>query len=78
MTMIEAVAERIQGLLKEKNMTQRELEQRAGISHGGMNRILRGETANMALKTCLKIARGFGMKLGAFFDYPPLSPKNFV
>ena len=68
MTVNDAVARRISGLLKEKNMTQYRLEQESGIQHGSMQCIMNGRNKTVTLSTVIMIARGFNMTLTQFLD----------
>ena len=68
MTTNDAVARRIFKLLKEKGMTIYRLEQKSGITHGGMNSILNGVNKSVTLSTLYKLARGFDMTIFEFLD----------
>lgn len=70
MTIGKATALRIQNLLKEKNMTQYRLEQKAGILHGTMHCIIKGTNNDVQLGTIIKIANGFDMSFIEFLDNP--------
>lgn len=70
MTLSEAVAIRVRGLLKERNMTQYRLEQNAGISHSTMKTFLNGKYKSCNLTTIVLIIRSFGMTVGEFFTDP--------
>ena len=68
MTVSEAVAKRICGLLKEKNMTQYRLEKKSNIQHGSMQCIMNGRNKKTMLNTVIMIARGFDMTVDEFLD----------
>ena len=68
MTVNDAVAKRIAQLLEEKNMTKYKLEQRSGVFHGAMERILYGKNKTVTLSTIYKLAHGFDMTLIEFLD----------
>ncbi len=68
MTTNEAVAKRINKLLREKSMTRYRLEQKSGVFHGGMDRILKGLNHSVTLDTLYKLARGFDMTIFEFLD----------
>lgn len=70
MTVNEAVAKRINALLRERNMTQYGLEQKSGIQHGSMQCIMNGRNKTVTLSTVIMIARGFDISLIEFFDDP--------
>ena len=68
MSVNDAVAKRIIGLLAEKKMTQYRLEQLSGIQHGHMQWILSGKSKNVTLSTVFRLANGFGMTVLEFLD----------
>ncbi len=68
MTINDAISNRIIKLLEEKKMTQYRLEQKSGIIHGAMDRILAGQNKTVTLTTVYKLARGFDMTVFEFMD----------
>ena len=68
MTLNDAVAKRINKLLREKNMTIYRLERNSGIIHGVVNRILAGSNKTVTLTTVYRLARGFDMTVFEFMD----------
>ena len=68
MTLNDAVAKRVNKLLKEKNMTNYRLEHKSGILHGALDRILNGQNKTVTLTTIYKLARGFDMSYLEFLD----------
>ena len=66
--MNDIVAKRILKLLKENKMTQYRLEQKSGVFHGAMDRILSGRNKTVTLTTMYKLARGFDMTILEFMD----------
>ena len=68
MTLNDAVAKRINKLLREKNMTIYRLERNSGIIHGVVNRILAGSNKTVTLTTVYRLARGFDMSVYEFLD----------
>ena len=68
MTVCDAVAKRINDLLKTKNMTQYRLEVNSGIQHGSMQCIMNGRNKSVTLSTIMLIAEGFNMTLIEFLD----------
>ena len=68
MTLNDAIASRITKLLKEKNMSQYRLEQKSGIIHGAMDRILTCQNKTVTLTTVYKLARGFDMSFDEFMN----------
>ena len=68
MTVNDAVAKRIIGLLAEKKMTQYRLEQLSGIQHGHMQWIMSGKSKTVTLSTILRLANGFGMSVIEFLN----------
>ncbi len=76
MTVNDAVATRINKLLKEKNITQYRLEQESGIQHGSMSCILNGRNKTVTLSTVMMLARGFGITLLEFLDDDIFTSEN--
>lgn len=68
MTVANAVALRIEKLLRQKNMTQYRLEKNSSIQHGSLQCIMNGRTKTATLSTVIMIARGFDMSLLEFLD----------
>ena len=68
MTTNDAVAIRISKLLKEKGITLYRLEQKSGVYHGAMDRILKGQNRTIELSTTFKLASGFDMSIYEFLD----------
>ena len=68
MTLCQAVAKRVNKLLKERNMSQYMLEQNSGIQHGTMNGIMSAKNKGIELNTVMMIARGFSMTVLEFLD----------
>ena len=68
MTVNDAVAKRIECLLKEKGISQYRLEQKSGIQHGSMQCIMNGRNKTVTLSTVIMLARGFDMSLTEFLD----------
>lgn len=76
MTVNDAVAKRISGLLLERGMTQYRLEQETGIQHGSMQCIMNGRNKTVTLSTVIVIAQGFGMSVTEFLDDEIFNPEN--
>ena len=68
MTTNSAVAQRIKKLLNEKQITKYCLEQKFGVFHGAMDRILTDKNKTVTLATLYKLARGFDMTIYEFLD----------
>lgn len=68
MTTNNAVAKRIIKLLQETQTTRYRLEQKSGIYHGAMDRILNDQNKTITLATLYKLARGFDMTIFQFLD----------
>ncbi len=68
MTISQAVAYRISELLKEQNLTQYKLEQKACLSHDTIKSIMKGKAKGVNLKTVIAIADGFGMTVNQFLN----------
>ena len=68
MTINDIVAKRIYKLLEENKITQYRLEQKSGVFHGAINRILSGCNKTVTLTTVYKLARGFNMTIFEFMN----------
>lgn len=68
MTVNEAVARRVEKLLKERGISQYRLEQESGIVHGSMECIMKRRNKTVTLSTVMMLARGFKMSLLQFLD----------
>ena len=69
MNVSQAVAKRIEMLLKERNMTQYRLEQKSGILHGSLACIMNGRNKTVTLSTVYMIAKGFDMTIVEFLNH---------
>ena len=76
MTVNEAVAKRINILLKVKGITQYRLEQASGIQHGSMQCIMNGRNKTVTLSTVIMIAHGFDISLIEFLDDPVFTSED--
>ena len=61
MTVNQAAAKRIKGLLKQRNMSLYRLEQNSGIQHGSMECIIKGRNKTVTLSTVIMLARGINL-----------------
>ncbi len=68
LTVNDAVAKRVSGLLKEKGISQYRLEQQSGIQHGSMQCIMNGRNKTVTLSTIIMIAKGFDMTVTEFLN----------
>ena len=68
MTVNDAVAKRIYKLLEKYDMTKYRLEQKSGIFHGVMNRILSGQNKTVTLTTLYKLVNGFDITIFEFLN----------
>ena len=66
MTISQAVANRINELLKEKGLTRYKLGQKACLSHDTIKSIIKGKAKGVNLKTIIAIADGFDMTATQF------------
>lgn len=64
----DAVAKRITQLLAERNISQYKLEQKSGVYHGAMNRIMTSKNKSVTLVTVYKLAHAFDMSVVEFLD----------
>jgi transcriptional regulator with XRE-family HTH domain len=72
-TVSEAVALRIQTLCQEKNISVNRLAKLSGLSQSTVASIIDGRSNNPGLATLNKIAKGFGMSLQEFLNFPELN-----
>ena len=68
MNISEAVTKRILQLLKQKNLTQYKLAQKATLSRETIKSIIKGKTKGVSLKTLVYIADGFDMSVAEFLN----------
>ena len=66
MIISQAVALRIRELLREQNITQYKLEQKACLSHDTVKSIMKGKAKGVNLRTVISIADGFDMTVWEF------------
>lgn len=69
MNVNQAVAKRIEMLLKERDMTQYRLEQKSGVLHGSLACIMNGRNKTVTLSTIYMIAKGFDMTIVEFLNH---------
>ena len=70
MTTNQALAHRIQALLKEKQMTQYRLGMNSGVPHQTITNILKNAVTDNMFSTVIQIANGFDMTLVQFLNDP--------
>ena len=78
MTFNEALATRINELLKEKDMTQYRLAMNSGVVAQSIHNIRRQRNKTNAVNIVFQIAQGFGMTLKEFFDSPLFDIENIT
>ena len=78
MTLNEAIALRIDELLREKNMTQYRLAANSGVTAQSIHDIRRQKNKTNAVNIIYEIAQGFGMDLPEFFDSPLFRDGNIT
>ncbi len=76
MTINQAIAIRVRGLLKEKKMSQYKLEQETGLYHSTMNAILNNRVKASNFKSIALIVKALDLSLTDFFDHPVFSFDN--
>ena len=69
MNVNQAVAKRIEMLLKERDITQYRLEQKSGVLHGSLACIMNGRNKTVTLSTVYMIAKGFDMTIVDFLNH---------
>ena len=78
MTFNEALATRINELLKEMDMTQYRLAMNSGVVAQSIDNIRRQRNKTNAVNIVFQIAQGFGMTLKEFFDSPLFDIENIT
>ncbi len=78
MTFNEALATRINELLKAKNMTQYRLAMNSGVTAQSIDNIRRQRNQTNAVNIVYQLAQGFGMTLKEFFDSPLFDIENIT
>ncbi len=78
MTLNEAIATRINGLLAEKNMTQYRLAMNSGVPAQEIDNIRRQKNKMTAVNIIYQIAQGFGLTLKEFFDSSLFEDENVM
>lgn len=68
MTMIEAVATRIDDLLKERNMSRRQLAEDANLPFETIGSIFKKLAKSVTLSTLGALCAGLGMTMSEFLD----------
>lgn len=78
MTLVEALSQRINQLLKEQCITQYRLAMLSGVSQTSISdvRLMRNNTVSIHI--IFDIAQGFGMDLQNFFDSPLFSYDSII
>ena len=74
----EALAERINELLAEKEMTQYRLAMNSGVAAQSIDDIRRQRNQTNAVNIVFQLAQGFGMTLKEFFDSPLFDIENIT
>lgn len=72
----QAVAKRINELLKKKNMTRYKLAMNSGVTHSTLKNIINDTINDNLLSTIILIAGGFDMTISEFLDSPLFSEDN--
>ena len=70
MTLSEALAERIEELLHEKQITQYRLSQISGVSQSTISDIRLKKNKSVNIRIIFELVDGLGMGLADFFDSP--------
>ena len=78
MSLAEAVALRIEDLLKEKNLTQYKLYKLSGVAQSSISEIRSKKNKAPNLYIVYELAQGFGMSLSQFFDCEYFKGYNIV
>ncbi len=73
-----ALMQRIEELLKEKNMTQYRLALNSGITHSTLKNIMHDTVKDNLLSTVILIASGFDMTVSEFLNSPLFLEENLT
>lgn len=76
MNISQAVAIRINELLKLNNITMYKLEQITGVSHDTLKSIMKGKAKGVNLRTIVAVADGFNMSASQFLNSPLFNYDN--
>lgn len=76
MNISQAVAIRINELLKLNNITMYKLEQITGLSHDTLKSIMKGKAKGVNLRTIVAVADGFNMSASQFLNSPLFNYNN--
>ena len=74
----QALALRINELLKEKNMTRYRLAMNSGVTHSTLKNIMHETVKDNLLSTTILLASGFDMSVSEFLDSPLFSEDNLI
>ena len=72
----EAVVQKLQQYLNEKELTQYRLAQLSGVPFPTIKSILQRRTTGISLKTVILLANGLGISASEFLDDPAFSVEN--
>ena len=78
MSLAEAVAARIEDLLKEHNLTQYKLYKLSGVAQSSISEIRSKKNKAPNLYIVYELAQGFGISLAEFFDCEYFKGFNIV
>ena len=76
MTLSEAIAARIEELLRLNGMTQYRLFKASGVQQSTISSIRGRKNASVSSLLLWQLAQGFGMSLHEFFDSPLFDTEN--
>ena len=76
MTVSDAVAKRVENILRERGMSIYRLELLSGIQHGHMQWIMGRRGKTVTLSTVMMLAKGLGMTTIEFLDDELFNPEN--
>lgn len=75
-TVNQALALRIEELLKEKNISRYRLAMNSGVTHSTLKNIIHETVKDNLLSTTILLAGGFDMKVSEFLDSPLFDEEN--
>ena len=77
-TLNDAVVERLNKYMGERNLTQYKLAQLSGVPFPTVKSIMQRRTKGISLKTIIMLADGLGVTPSEFIDDPSFSAQNVI
>ncbi len=78
MNVKQAVAKRLEDILKQKGLTQYALSKISGVPQSTISTILKGNIKTIKLSTLFALCKGLGVEFDEFFSAPHLKIENLT